>query len=41
MADESAAACVDQKREAPKPTDKAVEEKIHMLNGERKEVGHK
>ncbi len=35
MADESAAACVDQKR-ASKPTEKAVEEKIHRLKGERK-----
>ncbi len=35
MADESAAACVDQKR-APKPTEKAVEEKIHRLKGERR-----
>ncbi len=35
MADESAAACVDQKR-APKPTEKAVEEKIRRLKGERK-----
>lgn len=35
MADESAAACDDQKR-APKPTEKAVEEKIHRLKGERK-----
>lgn len=35
MADESAAACLDQKR-APKPTEKAVEEKLHRLKGERK-----
>lgn len=35
MADEGAAACVNQKK-APKPTEKAVKEKMQRLKGERK-----